>query len=248
MEQYTQHQTDWNTIYDLFKDSRTGFKKDKNDIDKYTNQSSNSSELQRTLSDFTFRIKAEINRIKTIRETLESFNDEIKAMLRYYNYNVLSITESELDKLLSNTTTCMQYQPDDLSDSFYQYFWVGSNVLRYMCTETAELQVANKDYSSSLTPLDVHLLYYDTFFAFSIESLALVKTKFPLIAGLSGGKTNIRKQTNIRKNIWVRTARKVKASNGRVKTVFKHASSGELRVRKIATLPNGSKRISYIKF
>ena len=52
---------------------------------------------------------------------------------------------------------------------------------------------------------------------------------------------------------WIKTARKATVSGGRgkppvKKTVYRNSKTGEQRVRKMATRPDGSKRVAYVKF
>ena len=52
---------------------------------------------------------------------------------------------------------------------------------------------------------------------------------------------------------WVRTARKATVKGGRgkpatQKTVYRNSTTGELRVRKLVARPDGTRRVSYIKF
>jgi hypothetical protein len=63
-----------------------------------------------------------------------------------------------------------------------------------------------------------------------------------------GARGGGRKGGSARSHQWVTTGRKVAAAGGRQKVVFRNTLSGELRVRRLATRPDGSKHVTYVKF
>ena len=70
----------------------------------------------------------------------------------------------------------------------------------------------------------------------------------PFLSFGGGGGKGGRKKVSARSHQWVTTGRKVAAAGGRQKVVFRNTLSGELRVRRLATRPDGSKHVTYVKF